>query len=89
MNTRITKTEIENEVANVISKCLKIHIDDISRSTTPDDVDKWDSLGHITIMLELEEKFQVEFPPEIVAVLNSVGEIADFIMENTKMRDGN
>ena len=51
---------IEKKVKEIISKRFKIEIKDINRNLTFNSVDKWDSIGHINLMLDLEKYFNIE-----------------------------
>ena len=51
----------------------------IARETTADDIDDWDSLMHVTLMLAAEKLFRVRFTSSEVATLQNVGELADLL----------
>ncbi len=44
--------------------------------TTADDVDGWDSLSHVNLILAVENYFQVRFKPKEVASFKNVGDMA-------------
>ena len=48
-------------------------------STTADDVDGWDSLSHIRLVLAVSKAFGVKFSASEVGNLKNVGEFADLI----------
>ena len=49
----------------------------ISNATTADDIEEWDSLMHIHLMIAIEKEFNVTFnTSEVIALLN-VGEFVD------------
>ena len=51
----------------------------VTRETTAQDVDEWDSLMHVTLMLTVERGFGVRFSSSEVAMLKSVGQLVDLI----------
>lgn len=51
----------------------------VSRETTAADVDEWDSLMHVNLVLAAEREFSVRFSSTEVARLLNVGELADLI----------
>jgi acyl carrier protein len=51
----------------------------ISRDTTAQDVEGWDSLMHVTLLVNIEKAFGVRFTSSEVASLKNVGELADLI----------
>lgn len=52
---------------------------DITRRTTANDVEGWDSLMHVTLIVNVEKAFKVKFSSSEVAALQNVGELIDLI----------
>lgn len=61
----------EAVVANVFGKDV-VSIDD---DTSPNTLPEWDSLGHVTLVIELESTYGVSFKSEETMALTSVGAI--------------
>lgn len=51
----------------------------ISRETTADDVDGWDSMTHILLISAIEDKFGIEFSQKEVVRFKTVGDLLDSI----------
>ena len=51
----------------------------VSRATSAVDVDGWDSLMHVTLMLEVERAFSIRFSSGEVADLVDVGQLVDLV----------
>jgi len=51
----------------------------ITLDTTPNDVDEWDSLGHIMLIQSIEEKFSVSFDFNEMLNLESVKDIVEIV----------
>jgi acyl carrier protein len=51
----------------------------ITGTTTAADVEGWDSLMHVTLIINVESQFKIRFSSSEVAALNSVGELVDLI----------
>ena len=51
----------------------------ISRDTTASDVDGWDSLTHIQLLLTVERRFGIRFNTGEIAAMKNVGDMADII----------
>ncbi|WMT72906.1 acyl carrier protein [Bradyrhizobium sp. Ash2021] len=51
----------------------------LSPQTTTDDVDGWDSLSHIRLVLAVSKAFGVKFSASEIGSLKNVGEFADLI----------
>jgi acyl carrier protein len=52
---------------------------DVQRDTTAEDIEGWDSLNHVTLMLRIEKAFGVKFTTAQVAKLKNVGELVDLL----------
>jgi acyl carrier protein len=51
----------------------------VTAGTTADDVEGWDSLMHVTLIVALEKAFNVKFTSSEVAALENVGELTALI----------
>lgn len=51
---------------------------EVDRATTAEDVEGWDSLTHVNLMLNVEKAFGIKFSSAQVASLKDVGELVDF-----------
>lgn len=54
--------------------------------TTARDVDGWDSLAHIRLLLAIERKFQIKFSALEVGSLQTVGDLASLVERKTGAR---
>jgi acyl carrier protein len=50
-----------------------------SEAMTADDVDAWDSLSHIRLMVSIEKRFQIKFTNAEVERLRNVGDLLNVI----------
>ena len=69
----------------VIADGLDTELTEISLSTKSSDLPQWDSLGHLTLLMKLDEEFDnlTEKVPEIASA-SSVEEIFNLINRNFK-----
>ena len=51
----------------------------ISDATTADDIDDWDSLEHINLIVAVEQEFKIKFNMNEVTNMKNVGEMVDII----------
>ena len=56
----------------------------ISRQTTAADVDDWDSINHVNLVLAVEREFKVRLSSSGIANLKNVGELADLLASSAK-----
>jgi acyl carrier protein len=52
------------KLKEVISNVLGVSIDAINDNSSPDSIDKWDSLSHLNLVMAIEAEFDVELTPE-------------------------
>ena len=58
-----------------------IHVTD---TTTANDIEDWDSLEHIGLIVAIERKFNIKFNMAEITSLKNVGEMVDIIVERVK-----
>jgi acyl carrier protein len=69
-------TEIFRDVLNNDEIVLAPHL-------TANDLEGWDSLSHVRLILTVEKVFRVSFTASQVGRLKNVGELADLIQSKT------
>lgn len=74
----------ENEVTEKLSKIFdEIFIDSefsFSRDLNANDIDEWDSLTHINLIVAIEKEFGISFTLDELEAQNSVGDTIDMII---------
>ncbi len=63
-------------IINTISDILKRQVDE---NTVKDEIQEWDSLKHLQIIMEIEEQFNVVIPIEDLSKINSVKDILNIL----------
>lgn len=53
----------------------------VDANTTADDIEEWDSLEHINLIVAVEKKFGMKFTMGQVTGMKNVGAMADIISE--------
>lgn len=57
---------------------------ELTRETTADEVEAWDSVQHVTLIMEVENEFNIRFSTPEIAYLKDVGELIDLIEKKRK-----
>ena len=70
---------LELKVVAVVTRELSVPPGSINLLSTSDDVDRWDSLGHLQICMALEAEFGVSPGLEEVGQINSVPAIIAYL----------
>ena len=62
---------METKIKNVMSSIFDVELDQINDTTTQGDLEHWDSLGHMNLVVALEEEFELVFDEEeIIEMMN-------------------
>lgn len=62
---------MEDRIKKVMSDVFNIDVSLINNESSPDNIENWDSLKHMNLIIALEEEFEIEFDDdEIVDSMN-------------------
>ena len=67
--------EVLKQVNEIFADILENDSIKITESTTSDDVEEWDSLTHIQLIVAIEKKFKIRFTSAEMESWNNVGEM--------------
>jgi acyl carrier protein len=71
--------QLEILVCNLIADTLEIEIEELTGTSSPDDIDEWDSVKHVEILLAVEEEFLIKFTEEKLVSLWTVDSIVESV----------
>ncbi|KAA3387770.1 acyl carrier protein [Akkermansia muciniphila] len=80
----MTKEEIYTSLDEVFQDVFDDDTIHVNAETTADDIEEWDSLEHINLVVAVEKKFGVKFTMGEVTGMKNVGEMVDIILERQK-----
>ena len=67
------------KVVSIVSQVLGVEPAEITDQTSPKEVETWDSLRHMDLVLALEEEFGIRFSDEQILELLNVGTIVQAV----------
>ena len=67
-----------------MSDVFNIDVSLINNESSPDNIENWDSLKHMNLVIALEEEFDTEIPDEEAEKITSVQQAIDYINANLK-----
>lgn len=68
-----------DEVKEIIANVLKMHVEQLNIDAEMTDIEGWDSLRNVMILSQLEEHFDIMFPPDDIFDLTSIKAFAEEI----------
>ena len=71
------------EIKQVIALVVNVPIERISDDTSMDDIEEWDSLAQMNLVLALEEAYEIVIPDEEVGTMISLPLIHSLLVELT------
>ena len=78
------KAVTREEVFEKITRIFREEFDDdsliIVDETNAEDIEDWDSLAHVELVMTMEKEFNMKFNIKEVGKLKNVGEMADLIL---------
>jgi acyl carrier protein len=73
-----------NQVLIQIQEIFREVLDDndiiLTEEIASNDIEEWDSLTHIMLMVDLEKKFKIKFSSNEILVWKNIGEMIDSII---------
>jgi len=71
--------DIQNKVFEIVAKVCETEVSNITMETTIGDFSRWDSMGHLTILQQVEEELGISFEPEEMMDLVDVNDIVNAV----------
>jgi acyl carrier protein len=78
----ITKTEVLSRLQSIFDEIFFEEVI-VTPELSAHDVEEWDSLLHISLVVTIEEIFNISFHVGEVEATKNVGEFADLIVQRT------
>lgn len=70
---------LTDRVAAIFEKVFGIEAGEFSLKTVPEDLLRWDSLGHMNLVMDLEDAFNIHFEVDEITEMSSGGKIIEVL----------
>ena len=76
--------KLDEEAKTILFNAIKIEYENINADCSIDNTPSWDSLAHIKLILEIEEKYNIELNPEQIQNITDYNTVCSTIKGLTK-----
>ncbi len=77
----MTEPEIYDALNTIFRRVLDDNSIELHPDTTAEDVEGWDSMNHIFLVVEIEKHFGIKFQTAEMEELKNVGELAALVQQ--------
>ena len=81
------RKDILAQVQDVFREELEVDDLVLTDETTADDVEEWDSLSHVQLVVALEKSFGIKFTSREILSWDNVGDLIDCIEKKKKKKN--
>ena len=67
------------EIREIMSKVFEIDVSEISTNANQKEIMKWDSLQHLNLIVEIEDKYDISIDPEDISAMVTVEKIIEVV----------
>ena len=64
-----------DKLERIMSKVFNVMLEEITPKSSMDNLDAWDSLGHLSLIINIEEEFQFSLSEDEILNMTSYGDI--------------
>ena len=75
----LSRDDIRHRITEILADIVDDETLELDDSTTADDVEEWDSLNHVKLIVAVEQAFNVRFEGDEITVPQNVGELVDLV----------
>lgn len=73
---------MKEKVLEILKQVFEL--DNIDENVSQDNCDKWDSMNHLNLIVELESEFDVSFEPEEIAEMRDFSKVIQILEAKIK-----
>ena len=77
----MTRDDVLEKLNEIFREYFEDEDIELTEDTTADDIEDWDSLEHINLIVAVEDSFDMKFTMGEVTTMKNVGAMVDIILE--------
>lgn len=71
----MTEQTITLRVQRVVAEVFSLQVESVTLESSPETIEGWDSVGHLNLVLALEQEFHAQFSPDDIEKMVDVKRI--------------
>jgi acyl carrier protein len=75
-------TDLTGQIQALLAEIFQVPLEEVTPDLAFGDSPQWDSMGHMELMMSLEEQFGVKVDTDLIAELVSIPAICAYLKEN-------
>jgi acyl carrier protein len=79
--------EAKDKILQEVTEIFKKELDDkqlvVNYDSSPNTIERWDSVSNLVLISAMEEKFDIIFPVEFIFSADKVEDFCDYILKNS------
>jgi acyl carrier protein len=83
----MVETSLENRVKRIVSDIFSVPLSELTAQSSPETIASWDSIGHLDLVLALEQEFGVRLEPNEVPQMGDVEKIGQILKRHLTVSD--
>ena len=76
--------EVEKKIFELFSDLMNVSIENLNNKSNPDNIENWDSLSHVKIIMLIEHHFNIELSPDEAMEIFSIGDAVKIVTSKMK-----
>ncbi len=72
---------IMNKLKEILAETFEIEVSAIGNDFSQDNCETWDSIGHLNLIVAIEEEFNISIEPEEIIKMTSLKTIMNYLNE--------
>ena len=74
----------KDRLMQLVARLFQVDVEDLTLDLRPGDLPRWDSLGHISLIEEVQKEFDTEIPLEVGLGIESLHDLLNAIEGSTE-----
>jgi acyl carrier protein len=74
------------QLRTLAADVLRVPRSQVDESSTPEQIESWDSIQHVSLVVAIEQQFGLEFDPDEISQMESIGRIRDIVSRKVARR---